>query len=225
MRVRSRHPALTADRARAFLKGLPDADGYEIIVRPLRYRTRPHLAAYTEFDAKTITIQVPEPFLPFGEIVQYGAKRIAGKGMRFVWLSEGLTFRTQREVVRFLYCHEWYHWYLKEVLGQKSAAETACDRFALHNYRRREVTLDDAQSRHRGHSSAGEVLPARRRGTLHRPRSGRRRAGGVGDGVICARRRDVRSRVRLRFSAPPAGHADRARRPARRPWPGCPAGL
>jgi hypothetical protein len=146
MRVRSRHPALTADRARAFLKGLPDADGYEIIVRPLRYRTRPHLAAYTEFDAKTITIQVPEPFLPFGEIVQYGAKRIAGKGMRFVWLSEGLTFRTQREVVRFLYCHEWYHWYLKEVLGQRSAAETACDRFALHNYRRREVTLDDAQA-------------------------------------------------------------------------------
>jgi hypothetical protein len=63
-----------------------------------------------------------------------------------VWLSEGLTFRTQRDVVRFLYCHEWYHWYLKEVLGQRSAAETACDRFALRNYRRRAVTLDDAQA-------------------------------------------------------------------------------
>ena len=146
MKIRSRHEGLSAERTRGFLKGLPDADGYEIIIRPLRYRTRPHLAAYTEFDAKTITIQVPEPFLPFGEIVQYGAKRIAGKGMRFVWLSEGLTFRTQREVVRFLYCHEWYHWYLKEVLGQRSAAETACDRFALRNYRRRAVTLDDAQA-------------------------------------------------------------------------------
>ncbi len=146
MRIRSRHHGLSPERFRGFLKGLPDADGYEIIVRPLRYRTRPHLAAYTEFDAKTITIQVPEPFLPFGEIVQYGAKRIAGKGMRFVWLSEGLTFRTQREVVRFLYCHEWYHWYLKEVLGQRSGAETACDRFALRNYRRRAVTLDDAQA-------------------------------------------------------------------------------
>jgi hypothetical protein len=145
MRVRSKHPGIGDERTRAFLTGLPDADGYEIVVRPLRYRTRPHLAAYTEFDAKTITIQVPEPFLPFGEIVQYGAKRIAGKGMRFVWLSEGLTFRTQREVVRFLYCHEWYHWYLKEVLGQRSAAETACDRFALRNYRRRLVTLDDAR--------------------------------------------------------------------------------
>jgi hypothetical protein len=146
MRIRSRHPGVSAERVRGFVRGLPDADGYEIVVRPLRYRTRPHLAAYTEFEHKTITIQIPEPFLPFGEIVQYGAKRIAGKGMRFVWLSEGLTFRTQREVVRFLYCHEWYHWYLKEVLGQRSAAETACDRFALQNYRRREVTLDDAQA-------------------------------------------------------------------------------
>ena len=146
MRIRSRHPGVSPERVRGFLRGLPDANGYEIVVRPLRYRTRPHLAAYTEFEHKTITIQIPEPFLPFGEIVQYGAKRIAGKGMRFVWLSEGLTFRSQREVVRFLYCHEWYHWYLKEVLGQKSAAETACDRFALQNYRRREVTLDDAHA-------------------------------------------------------------------------------
>jgi hypothetical protein len=146
MRIRSRHPGVSPERVRGFLRGLPDADGYEVVVRPLRYRTRPHLAAYTEFEHRTITIQIPEPFLPFGEIVQYGAKRIAGKGMRFVWLSEGLTFRSQREVVRFLYCHEWYHWYLKEVLGQKSAAETACDRFALQNYRRRDVTLDDARA-------------------------------------------------------------------------------
>ena len=146
MRIRSRHPGVSPERVRGFLRGLPDANGYEVVVRPLRYRTRPHLAAYTEFEHRTITIQIPEPFLPFGEIVQYGAKRIAGKGMRFVWLSEGLTFRSQREVVRFLYCHEWYHWYLKEVLGQKSAAETACDRFALQNYRRREVTLDDARA-------------------------------------------------------------------------------
>ena len=146
MKVRSLHSDIDVARFRAFLTGLPEAEGYEVVVRPLRYRTRPHLAAYTEFDERRITIQVPEPFLPFGEIVQYGAKRIAGKGMRFVWLSEGLTFRTQREVVRFLYCHEWYHWFLKEELGQKSAAETACDRFALQNYRRRLVTKADARA-------------------------------------------------------------------------------
>jgi hypothetical protein len=38
------------------------------------------------------------------------------------------------------------HWYLKERLGRKSAAETACDRFALRNYRRRRVTLSDADA-------------------------------------------------------------------------------
>jgi hypothetical protein len=49
-------------------------------------------------------------------------------------------------VLRFLYLHEWMHWYLRERLGKKSAAETACDRFALRNYRRRVVTEDDAQA-------------------------------------------------------------------------------
>ncbi|HEY6680670.1 MAG TPA: hypothetical protein VI276_05615, partial [Actinomycetota bacterium] len=52
----------------------------------------------------------------------------------------------EREVLRFLYLHEWMHWYLREQLGKKSAAETACDRFALRNYRRRVVTADDAEA-------------------------------------------------------------------------------
>ena len=38
------------------------------------------------------------------------------------------------------------HWYLREELGRKSAAETTCDRFALRNYRRRQVTMEDARS-------------------------------------------------------------------------------
>ena len=57
-----------------------------------------------------------------------------------------MTFRTPRQVLRFLYLHEWMHWYLKEVLGKKSAAETACDRFALWNYRRRQVAAEDADA-------------------------------------------------------------------------------
>jgi hypothetical protein len=146
VRIRSTVPGLGAERVAGWLAGFPEAERYEVVVRPLRYRVRPHLAAYTEFDEHRITIQVPEPFLPFGEIVQYGAKRLAGKGIRFVWLSEGLTFRTPREVVRFLYCHEWYHWFLKEILGRASAAETACDRFALANFRRRGVTMADAHA-------------------------------------------------------------------------------
>ena len=38
------------------------------------------------------------------------------------------------------------HWYLRERLGRKSAAETACDRFALWNYGRDEVTEQDARA-------------------------------------------------------------------------------
>src|SRR2546423_15283622 len=126
------------------LFGLPDSDGYRVIVRPLRYRTRPHLAARTEFETRQIVLQVPEPFLPFGEVVPYGARRVPGPRMRFLWLTEGVTFRTPREVLRFLYCHEWMHWYLKEQRHRKSQAETTCDRFALYNYRKRTVTLEDA---------------------------------------------------------------------------------
>jgi len=128
------------------LAGLPAAPGYQIVVKALRYRSRPHLSAWTEFDSRRITLQLPEPFLPFGEIVPHAARRLPGKGMRFVWLSEGVTFRKPREVLRFLYCHEWMHWYLKERLGQKSAAETACDRFALRNYRKDVVTQEDAEA-------------------------------------------------------------------------------
>jgi hypothetical protein len=128
------------------LTGLPDASGYRVIVKPLRYREKPHLSAWTDFDDRLIVLQVPEPFFPFGEIVPYAAKRRPGKGMRFIWLTEGVTFRTPRQVLRFLYCHEYMHWYLKERRGKKSAAETACDRFALANYRRRAVTVDDAET-------------------------------------------------------------------------------
>jgi hypothetical protein len=38
------------------------------------------------------------------------------------------------------------HWYLKERLGKRSSAETACDRFALWNYRRRVVREIDADA-------------------------------------------------------------------------------
>ena len=146
MRVRSEVAAIPADRARTALAGLPVASGYAVIVKPLRYRQKPHLSAWTDFEHRMITLQVPEPFFPFGEIVPYAARRRPGKGMRFIWLTEGVTFTTPRQVLRFLYLHEFMHWYLKERLGKKSAAETACDRFALQNYRRRLVTEGDAEA-------------------------------------------------------------------------------
>lgn len=145
MQITSAFEPLPPEAVARILRGLPEADGYSVHVKPLRYRERPHLSAWTDFDQRTITLQVPEPFFPFGEVVPYAAKRRPGKRLRFIWLTEGVTFRTPREVLRFLYCHEWMHWYLREVLGKRSAAETACDRFALRNYRRRAVTESDAE--------------------------------------------------------------------------------
>ncbi len=66
----------------ALCVGLPPADGYAVHVKPLRYRERPHLSAWTDFDEHTITLQVPEPFFPFGEVVPYAAKRRPGTRMR-----------------------------------------------------------------------------------------------------------------------------------------------
>jgi hypothetical protein len=145
VRVTSEIVELPPARVKAMLAGLPDAPGYRVHVKPLRYRERPHLSAWTDLDGRSITLQVPEPFFAFGEVVPYAAKRRPGKGMRFIWLTEGVTFRTPREVLRFLYCHEWMHHYLHDELGRKSMAETACDRFALRNYRRRSVTAADAE--------------------------------------------------------------------------------
>ena len=156
MNVTSAIPDLPPDEVRRILDGLPRADGYDLHVKYLRYREKPHLSAWTDFTDRSITLQVPEPFLPFGEVVPYGAMRRPGAGkakLRFVWLTEGVTFREPREVLRFLYCHEWMHWYLRERLGRKGAAETTCDRFALRNYLKDEVTEADAKealSRRRG---------------------------------------------------------------------------
>ncbi|MGZ5291529.1 MAG: hypothetical protein ACXWXQ_03605 [Actinomycetota bacterium] len=146
MRLRSTCEALPAFTARRMLSGLPDARGFEILVKPLRYREKPHLAGLTDFVDRTITLQVPEPFYPFGEVVAYGAKRRPGRSLRFIWLTEGVTFRTPREVLRFLYLHEWMHWYLHVHHGRGMSAETTCDRFALANYRRRAVTVADAEA-------------------------------------------------------------------------------
>src|SRR5438034_9560400 len=125
----------TAEARRA-VEGLPRCD-YEVVIKPLRYRWGPHLAARCEFDDRRIVLQVPIPFRPFKEPVIYAARRKRGAGMRFAWASETVFFRGRRDVLRFLYCHEWMHWYLHAVLGKGAAAEPAGDRLALRHCRRR----------------------------------------------------------------------------------------
>ena len=144
MSVRSDLPGFYVADARRALAGLPAPGDYQVVVKPLRYRSRPSLSALCEFDLGRIILRVPEPFRPWNELVYVNARRKPGAGMRFAWVSETVRFRTRRDVLRFLYCHEWLHWYLREVQSRPSGAETACDRFALRNFRRRQVTVDDA---------------------------------------------------------------------------------
>ncbi len=155
MVIRSELPDQPAAAVRGALSGLPRTS-YEVVIKPLRYRTAPHLAALCDFEARRIVLQVPKPFKPFRETVNYGARRKRGKRMDFTWLSENVLFRSRRDVLRFLYCHEWMHWYLHEELKRGTSAETACDRFALRNFRRHRVTTDDGDEAllRRRHSGA-----------------------------------------------------------------------
>jgi hypothetical protein len=150
MAVRSDLPGFRVADARRALAGLPSPGDYKVLIKPLHYRKRPNLSALCEFDERRIILRVPEPFEPFDELVYHSARRKPVAGMSFIWVSENVRFRTRREVLRFLYCHEWLHWYLREMQGRRSGAETACDRFALRHFRRREVTIDDAIEALRG---------------------------------------------------------------------------
>src|ERR1051325_10860573 len=144
MWIRSDLPGFKVADVRRALAGLPPPGDYRVVIKPLRYRTRPSLSGLCDFDLGRIILRVPEPFRPFDELVYFNARRKPGAGMHFSWVAEKVRFRTRRDVLRFLYCHEWLHWYLREVQGRRAGAETACDRFALRNFRRRRVTVDDA---------------------------------------------------------------------------------
>ena len=146
MELVSRLDGLTLTDLRRWLAGLPRADGYRVVVKPLRYRGGPSLSALTELESRRMTLQVPEPFFPFGEVVAVGAVRLPGRRIRFVPLTEGVTFTTPRQVVRFLYLHEFMHAFLYDRTGRGASAETTCDRFAIRNYRKRVVTLEDAEA-------------------------------------------------------------------------------
>ena len=150
MAIRSQLDGFRVADARRALAGLPAPGDYQVVIKPQRYRKSPSLSALCEFDQRRIVLRVPEPFQPFNELVYHSARREPVPGMRFIWVSENVSFSTPREVLRFLYCHEWLHWYLREVLGRRAMAEAACDRFALRNFRRREVTFDDVQAALRG---------------------------------------------------------------------------
>jgi hypothetical protein len=136
MAVRSTLPTHPPLKVREILRGLPTATGYTVTVKSLRYRTGPHLQAFTYWDHPEIVIQVPEPFRPFREELEVGA-----------WGRTRVLFRTRREVIRFLYLHEFCHWWLYLTHGWGAAAEVACDRYAYTNYLKRGVRPPVIRSR------------------------------------------------------------------------------
>jgi hypothetical protein len=138
MAVRSTLPSHSPAEIRAVLRGLPTATGYTVTVKPLRYRRRPHLVAFTFWDSREMLIQVPEPFLPFRELVDLGSR-----GVPLV------PFRSRREVIRFLYLHEFCHWWLYLTHGWGTSAEVLCDTYAFDNFRRRGAVAPPAWRRPR----------------------------------------------------------------------------
>src|SRR5207237_5299771 len=84
--VRSDLPGLKVADVRRALAGLPSPGDYRVVIKPMRYRTRPHLGGLCEFDMGRIILRVPEPFRPFSELVYFSARRKPGEGMRFAWI-------------------------------------------------------------------------------------------------------------------------------------------
>jgi hypothetical protein len=138
MAVRSGLPSHTPAEIRAVLRGLPTATGYTVTVKALRYRSRPHLVAFTFWDSREMLIQVPEPFRPFREMVDLGSR-----GYPLV------PFRTRRDVIRFLYLHEFCHWWLYLTHGWGTSAEVLCDTYAFDNFRKRTAVAPPAWRRPR----------------------------------------------------------------------------
>src|SRR3989475_12380445 len=128
--LRSRVTGVDADTVRRWLADRPPPVGYGVSARPLRYRQAPHLAAYCWYEDRLIELQVPEPFRPWDEKVYYRAGRKPGRRLAFQWFGRTIRFLTRLEVLRFLYCHEFYHWNAREVRGAKVEAETPADDFA-----------------------------------------------------------------------------------------------
>ncbi|HEY3585622.1 MAG TPA: hypothetical protein VGK85_00650, partial [Myxococcaceae bacterium] len=83
--IRSDLAGFKVSEARRMLAGLPAPGDYRVVIKPLRYRTRPSLSALCEFDLGRIILRLPEPFRPFDELVYYSARRKRGGGMRFAW--------------------------------------------------------------------------------------------------------------------------------------------
>src|SRR5437667_43589 len=105
VKIRSNLAEFSNSRLRRILADLPRAKGYRLTVKPLRYRTSPHLQAECDYESKTITVQVPEPFRPFRQRIPYRAKRIKSRRQRgnafaFRSSTSAEPFRVRKRLLR-----------------------------------------------------------------------------------------------------------------------------
>src|SRR5256885_14601107 len=92
MSIRSDLHGFKVADARRALAGLPSPGDYRVVIKAIRYRTRPSLSGLCEFDMGRIIVRIPEPFRPFEELVYFNARRKRGAGMRFSWVAEKVRF-------------------------------------------------------------------------------------------------------------------------------------
>src|SRR5947208_6605652 len=76
------HGLKVADVRRA-LSGLPSPGDYRLVVKPLRYRTRRHLAGLCEVDVGRIIVRVAEACRAFSSRVYVKARRNPAAGIMF----------------------------------------------------------------------------------------------------------------------------------------------
>ena len=146
MDVSSAVPDLPVEGVVTMLAGLPEPGDYSVHVRPLRYRDRPPPRGLDGLRGSLHHVAAAGAVLPVRRdraLRRQAEEQQEGTRPRFIWLTEGITFRTPEEVLRFSYCHEWMHWWLKEVQGPPPRPRPRATT-SLHNFRRRAVTEDDA---------------------------------------------------------------------------------
>ena len=113
------HDGRSADGAPAGCWPAAETDGFEIHVKPLRYREKASPGRADRLPHADHHAPGPRRCLPFGEVVAFGAKRRPGRSIRVHLADRSVDVSEPRaEVLRFLYLHEWMPWYLHRDHGR-----------------------------------------------------------------------------------------------------------
>ena len=126
-RITTTAHGLTPERVRHALSGLPRADGYALHVKPLALPATPSPVGLDRLRRAHDHAAGARAVLPVrrDRALRRETATVGPQGWpaKFIWLTEGVTFRTPREVLRFLYCHEWMHVYGTSARGSAESVK------------------------------------------------------------------------------------------------------